>query len=246
MAEPFCGGMSFSLNFEFEQVLANDVISPLINLYRNAKNGGKPNPTDFKLDKDFYYQTRSEFNSLIDAGLIDSQKAADFFWYLTKHGYNGLVRFNQKGHWNVPVGDYKKLACSENFNAFKKVTKNWSFFNDSFEKLDVSNANLIFADPPYFNNFNNYSGKGFSLERQLELADWLADNGKPTIVCNSATKEMAKAYKLRGFKIYTTLAPRSISRNKNDRKGTPELLAFKGFGNRKFGQIIEGIERWSI
>ncbi|WP_228736836.1 DNA adenine methylase, partial [Klebsiella variicola] len=31
-----------------------------------------------------------------------------FFLYLNRHGYRGLCRYNKKGEFNVPYGNYKK------------------------------------------------------------------------------------------------------------------------------------------
>lgn len=257
VAEPFCGGLSFSLNNEFEHVIANDLIPPLINFYRHVQAGGKPNPTDWKLDKEFYLQVRYELNQLTDKGLVTTQAAADMFWYLSMHGFNGLARFNLKGHWNVPMGEYDKIATPDGFGNFQEVTKNWEFVNGSYEDLDLRKVNLIVADPPYAkitktrttkkNVFANYSGKGFNFNDQIKVADWLADHDKPIIACNSLNLDLARIYKARGFSVYRTMVPRSISCKGTGRNWEPELLAFRGFGtNRKFSQLVDMADRWRV
>ncbi|WP_423241819.1 DNA adenine methylase [Morganella morganii] len=37
---------------------------------------------------------------------------AAYFIYLNRHCYNGLCRYNQKGGFNVPCGNYKKNIFS--------------------------------------------------------------------------------------------------------------------------------------
>lgn len=257
VAEPFCGGLSFSLNNEFDHVIANDLITPLINFYRHAQAGGIPNPADWKLEEEFYLQVRSELRNMTDKGLVTTQAAADMFWYLSMHGFNGLARFNQKGHWNVPMGDYDKIVTPHGFKDFQRVTKKWEFINGSYENLDLRKVDLIVADPPYAkitktrttkkNVFANYSGKGFNFNDQIKVADWLADHDKPIIACNSFNLDLARIYKARGFSIYQTMVPRSISCKGTGRKQVPELLAFRGFGtNRKFSQLVDMIERWRV
>lgn len=256
VAEPFCGGLSLSLNYEFKRVIANDVISPLINLYRHAQFGGIPNRDDWVFTYDDYMNVRSEFRQLCTDGKCNSQYSADMFWYLVSHGFNGLVRFNKKGLWNVPPGDYDKIATPQNFSEFARVTKDWEFHNKSYDKLDLSKANLIFADPPYaskkFNKheghvFSNYSGNAFKDVHQRETAEWLSGFDVPVIATNSANRDLAKIYKALGFHVYLTMAPRSISRNGYGRTKVPEMIAFKGFGlNRKYSMLVDGLEYWSL
>ncbi|MCV5191967.1 DNA adenine methylase, partial [Escherichia coli] len=47
---------------------------------------------------------RSVFEDGPDAGKI--LRAAQFL-YLNRHGYNGVVRYNQQGGYNVPFGRHK-------------------------------------------------------------------------------------------------------------------------------------------
>ncbi|MDF4421655.1 Dam family site-specific DNA-(adenine-N6)-methyltransferase [Vibrio parahaemolyticus] len=253
VAEPFCGGLSFSLHYKFERVIANDIITPLINFYRHIQAGAKPNPADWQLGEHFYNDVKARFNQMVDDGKLNSREAADMFWYLNKHGFNGMVRFNQKGHWNISIGDYKQVSSPIGFDNFYDVSRRWKFSNGSFQDLDVSTAKLLLADPPYAHVsetakvFANYSGKGFKFNKQIELADWLADHSMPMIACNSPNKELAQIYKARGFKVYITMAPRSVSCKGNGRGKVPEMLAFKGFGeNRKFSLLVDEISHWRL
>lgn len=247
VAEPFCGGLSFSLNNEFERVLANDLISPLINLYQHAQKGFVPNKDDWHLDKAFYLDIRERFNQLIANNQVDSEFAAGAMWYLSYHCFNGLMRFNLKGGFNVPFGQYDELATPSGFTQFQDVTKDWTFINGSFLDLNLNGVDFLLADPPYAGTFANYSGRGFTFKHQIQVADWLADHSMPMIACNSLNLELAKLYKARGFSIYRTEVKRSISRNGKGRQAAPEMIAFKGFGkNRKFSQLVDKIERWRV
>ncbi|EGQ7973435.1 Dam family site-specific DNA-(adenine-N6)-methyltransferase [Vibrio parahaemolyticus] len=247
VAEPFCGGLSFSLNNEFERVLANDVITPLINLYQHAQRGFVPNRDDWELDKEFYFNIREQLNKLIEKGQANCEFSAGAMWYLSYHGFNGLMRFNLNGRFNVPFGQYDEIADPSGFSQFTKVTRHWTFTNCSFLDLNLAGVDLLLADPPYAGTFSNYSGKGFNFNQQIQVADWLADHSMPMIACNSLNRELARIYKARGFSIYRTDVPRSISRNGKGRKSAPEMIAFKGFGKRKkFSQLVDNVERWRV
>ena len=246
-AEPFCGSLAFSLYHEFQHVVANDLISQLIGFYRQTQGGNIPDISSWDLSDTFYYQARKRFNELNDAGLSHTKEAADIFFYLNKHCYNGLVRFNLSNQFNVPFGLYKKIAEPKGFKEFSEVTKSWEFSSGCFSKTDVSNVDLCLLDPPYADTFNNYSGQGFTFEQQIEVADWASEISCPSIICNSPNKMLAKEYKKRGFKIYRTRAPRSINSDPLGRNGAVELIAFKGFGpNEKFAQLVDGVEAWRV
>lgn len=247
VAEPCAGGLSFSLHNRFDKVLANDLITPLINLYQQAQNGFIPNRDAWVLDKEFYLNARAELNNLVDTGCVNSKEAAELFWGLSMHGFNGLCRFNLKGHWNVPFGQYDKVSSVSAFNEFRHITKNWQFTNNSYENLNLRGVQLILADPPYAGTFANYSGKGFTFTDQIKYANWLADHDVPIIACNSANRELAKIYKARGFSVYQTDVARSISCKKDGRKSVKEMIAFRGFGlKRKFTALVDNVERWRV
>jgi DNA adenine methylase len=248
VAEPFCGGLSFSLHYEFDNVIANDMNMPLVNFYRQLQGGLSYIPENYSIDSGFYYQARENLNALISSNSVDCAESARLFFFLNKQCYNGLMRMNLSGRLNMPHGSlYKKVHEPVGFDLFKEVASDWQFNQGCFSLLDVSQADLMFIDPPYEKTFTNYSGKGFDSTKQIELLDWIVDNNKPTIYCNSAVNSLAKACKSRGFQVYKVLAPRSISCKADGRKPVEELIAFRGFGdNRKFSKIVDGVTRWDI
>ena len=168
-AEPFCGSLSFSLHYEFERVVANDLISPLIGFYKQAQGGNAPDCSEWELSEEYYYNARLRFNELIKMGQAHSKEAADIFFYLNKHCYNGLVRFNLSEAFNVPIGLYNKIAKPKGFEEFKGVTKDWDFTNGCYSKTDLTDVDICLIDPPYSDTFNNYSGQGFTFEEQINV-----------------------------------------------------------------------------
>ena len=247
VSEPFCGGLSFSLHYQFERVIANDINVPVINFFQQLQKGLIYNHDQYKLGEEHFYSIRNELNKMITGGIVDHQKAAKLFYYYNQQCYNGLMRMNSKGEVNVPIGDQKVVHPSSGFNDFKRVAKDWSIQKGCYSSAVQLPSDLKFVDPPYANNFNNYSGKGFDNTEQIKLLDLLAASDEPIIYCNNAVPALARECKRRGFQIYKMLVPRYINCKGGGRKPAMELLAFKGFGkSRKFNSLVEGAVRYRV
>lgn len=66
--------------------------------------------------KHAYYKTQvGKFNDPGFSGLSSTEQAATFI-DLVKLGFNGLVRMNSKGHWNVPFGQKDKVSICDESN----------------------------------------------------------------------------------------------------------------------------------
>src|SRR5712671_1937026 len=64
LIEPFCGGLAAALGLLPEQAILNDINPHLINFYRQLKKGFV-SELSTKNDENYYYDKRSEFNSLL-------------------------------------------------------------------------------------------------------------------------------------------------------------------------------------
>ncbi|HEM55533.1 MAG TPA: Dam family site-specific DNA-(adenine-N6)-methyltransferase, partial [Thermodesulfobium narugense] len=110
LVEPFVGSGTLFLNTSYEAYLLCDINENIINLYKNLTLSKKEfinyAKSFFTLENNQpakYYYFRDLFNETKD----DVLKSA-LFLYLSRHGYNGLVRYNKKGQFNVPFGRYEK------------------------------------------------------------------------------------------------------------------------------------------
>jgi DNA adenine methylase len=81
VAEPFCGGLSFSLHYEFDNVIANDMNMPLVNFYRQLQGGLSYIPENYSIDSGFYYQARENLNALISSNSVDCAESARLFFF---------------------------------------------------------------------------------------------------------------------------------------------------------------------
>ncbi len=221
LVEPFVGAMAVSLGLAPKYALLNDINPHLINFYNYLKSGLKIR-ADFKNEKDFFYESRQEFNSISSS----NKRKAELFYYLNRTAYNGLCRFNKSGLFNVPFGSYKKISYTKDFSDYKLHLKNWTFLNKDFEALPIKRNDFIYVDPPYDVEFTSYSKDAFKWTDQLRLVDWLLQFDQPIVASNQATTRIIKLYKKAGFDLKIITAPRMISCN-GDRCPAKEIIATK-------------------
>ena len=223
--EPFCGGLAITLGLMPKRAYLNDINPHLINFYSQLKLGLKSNIT-LNYDKTLYYKHRQRFNELILQGKSDTKEGALLFYYLNHTGYNGLCRFNQKGLFNVPFGEYKNVTYLKDFSIYESIFRNWKFTCKDFEELDLQHKDFIYADPPYDVEFRQYSSQGFTWNEQVRLAKWIQRLNVPAIISNQATNRIVELYESMGFELSYVDAPRMISCT-GDRKPAREVLATK-------------------
>jgi len=225
LVEPFVGGMGVALGLLPEKALLNDVNRHLINFYRWLQRGLQV-PFDMVNRKQEYYTCRARFNELIDQGRDDTAEAAGLFYYLNRTGYNGLCRFNSQGRFNVPFGRYKRINYLYDFQEYAPVLSAWQFTCVDFQRMQLSDDDFLYADPPYDVEFTSYSAGGFDWDDQVRLAGWLARHPGPVMTSNQTTERIVTLYEGLGFDIRLLSAPRRIACN-GDRTPAQEMLATK-------------------
>ena len=102
--EPFCGSGVVALNVQPKKALLCDTNRHIISLYQGIQNGSITAATtkDFLTNEGgklkaqgepYYYEVRTRFN--------DAPTPLDFL-FLNRSCFNGVIRFNRKGQFNVP------------------------------------------------------------------------------------------------------------------------------------------------
>lgn len=225
LVEPFSGGMAISLGIAPEKARINDLNPHVINFYQQVQDNFKIKIRMIN-NEAFYYARRDEFNDLIVRCIFNTQLAASLFYYLNRTCFNGLVRFNRSGLFNVPFGRHKTINYCRSFPQIKKIIKKWKFTTDDFSKVRVNKTDFLYVDPPYDTNFTNYTGKGFAWLEQERLIKHLAKYECPIIISNQATDRIIELYNQNGYKLLFIDAARKISCN-GDRKKAREVLALK-------------------
>ncbi|MEH6532637.1 MAG: adenine-specific DNA-methyltransferase [Photobacterium frigidiphilum] len=237
LVEPFVGAGSVFLNTDFEQYLLADINPDLINLYNILKDDPEKYIEDVRKlftpefnQKEEYLKIREEFNKTQDPYVRSL-----YFLYMNRHGFNGLCRYNKKGGFNVPFGSYKKPYFPEKeMYFFAEKAKRATFVCEGYQQT-FSRARkgcVVYCDPPYAPlsstaNFTSYTGNGFSLDDQADLAD-VAEKAAtereiPVLISNHDTKLTRRLY--HGADLSVVKVRRTISRNGSGRNKVDELLA---------------------
>lgn len=258
LVEPFVGGASVFLNTEYRRYILGDINPDLINLYRQITrwpdaviDAARPL---FKVygDKDGYKWIRGDFNARAhdllssrnvfedgpDTGKI--LRAAQFL-YLNRHGYNGVVRYNQQGGYNVPFGRHKTppyfpeeqiRLFSEKANDTKAIFVCCDF--QSTLKIMIGSDAVIYCDPPYLPasdtaNFTQYHTAPFGIKEHRQLAAALLDinrlTGSPVILSNSDTPATREIY--HSFNFQEISVNRSVSANAITRGAASEVIGVR-------------------
>ncbi len=239
LVEPFAGSGALFMNADYPAFLLCDLNADLIHFYRTlAARGGefvRECRALFAGDanrRETYFRRREEFNRLAPG----AERAA-LFLYFNRHGYNGLIRYNAAGEFNVPFGRYARPYFPEaEMLAFLEKTGRTRVefrvadFRKTFKGL--KKGDVVYADPPYIPlsdtaNFTGYAGNSFGPADQEELAALAGsarDRGIPVAISNHDSDEARRLYRL-AARIGEISVRRFISCNGGKRAMVRELLA---------------------
>lgn len=241
LIEPFVGAGALFLNTTHTQVVLNDINADLINLYKQLKAHPEKFIREAKRffvnknnNKQVYYRFRTRFNECQDIW-----ERSLLFLYLNRHGYNGLCRYNLKGLYNVPFGDYKRpYFPHEELEAFTARMRHASLSCESYASLlnkyltkSQLNGLVFYCDPPYAPlsttaNFTGYAAHPFTLEDQKSLATLaraLAKKGATVLISNHDTPFTRDIYQ--GAKLNRLEVTRTISCQGRTRSKVGEIIA---------------------
>ncbi|WP_058973343.1 DNA adenine methylase [Type-D symbiont of Plautia stali] len=235
LVEPFAGSCAVMMNTDYRKYLVADINPDLINLYRQIKEHTRPfivvslslftqNTTD-----ESYYRLREAFNHNPALPLLD--RAAHFL-YLNRHGYRGLCRYNRRGEFNIPFGNYSEPYFSlEEIEAFADKAQRATFicadFRESLRMLKT--GDVVYCDPPYHDTFSKYHTNGFGKDEQVALASMLADaSEKNAVVVSNSDSEFTR-HLYRTFNISKVSVSRSVGVAAGEGKRASEIIAVSAF-----------------
>lgn len=169
--EPFLGTGVVAFNMRFQKAILSDTNPHIIKFYKglqnsditkhtvkeylqfegeNLKNGGDNGYDHFRLIKD-------RFNNNFDS--LD-------FLFLSRAGFNGMMRFNKNGCWNIPfckkpnrfAQAYITKIVNQVANVSAVMNPDWEFRNQSFYDIIplAEEGDIIYCDPPYFGRYVDY------------------------------------------------------------------------------------------
>ena len=232
--EPFLGSgvVAFNCPGRIKKVIVNDINPHIIKFYKGVADGiitsdrirevfDIHNQNLLKDGYDYYNQIKDRFNQSFDT--MD-------FLFLTRTGFNGVMRFNNSGKWNVPfcklnnrlsknVIDDLASSVDELSRLFK--SKEFTFYNQSFEEVIATapKNSIFYCDPPYYGLQVQYF-KGWGKEDEIRLNEmlkdkmfiystWLEDGIRENMMINKYWGE----YEIEGKKHKYNVAEKAEKRN---------------------------------
>jgi len=183
--EPFCGSCVVALNVQPKKALLSDSNVHIIRLYQEIQNGsltpgiaksflteeGKKLRAD---GEPYYYTVRERFN--VQPSSLD-------FLFLNRSCFNGVMRFNRYGRFNVPYG-HKPERFAQSYvtkitNQIRRISEvisacDWTFAAADFRQTlaSVEPGDLVYADPPYAGRHVDYFNS-WSESDETELGNLL-------------------------------------------------------------------------
>ena len=167
--EPFLGSGVVVLNVMPKRALLADTNPHLVRFYQAIKDGEVDGPKTRRFlehegsllatkGQEYYYHVRDRFNS--------TGNPLDFL-FLNRSCFNGVIRFNKHGRFNVPFG-HKPQRFSPAYitkivnqvNRFRDATRlfDWHFIcQDYLTTIRVADSDsFVYCDPPYVGRHVDY------------------------------------------------------------------------------------------
>ncbi len=167
--EPFCGSCVVAFNLQPKKALLSDSNIHIIRLYEEIQNGTLTPATakSFLVEEGnnlraggeaYYYTVRDRFNA---------QPTSLDFLFLNRSCFNGVMRFNRFGKFNVPFGHkperFAQAYVTKIINQIRRISEvistcNWTFAAADFRQTlaSVRAGDLVYADPPYAGRHVDY------------------------------------------------------------------------------------------
>ncbi len=171
--EPFFGTGVVGFNSPVGgRKIVGDTNPHLINFYNAVLNG----TIDESTTREYLESAHKRLSTADEEGYAYYREVRDRFniahapldfLFLSRAGFNGMIRFNNKGNWNIPfckkkerfAQAYVTKICNQ-VKAVKTIIQNgdWEFNNVSFENtiLRAGANDLIYSDSPYFGRYADY------------------------------------------------------------------------------------------
>ena len=172
--EPFLGTGVVAFNSGFKNAILNDADPYTINFYKGVQQKtitASPMKLCFEQEGDIlanaendgyehYLKVRSRFNG--------GEFPPYNFIFLSRAGFNGMMRFNKKRHRNIPFCKkperFAQAHVTKITNQVSRVSQiikpepNWIFYNKSFADIipRATDNDIIYCDPPNYGRHVDY------------------------------------------------------------------------------------------
>ncbi len=198
---------------KFLEQLVNMALDKMVRTIRNSRK--KPfSDTDLKANlltgfaSGYYMYFRDVFND-INLGKVKAPSAqyrAALFYFIREYCYGSMFRYNSKGEFNIPYGGMSynrknlRAKIDNMFNSqveelFRNTELHCGDFEEFFERVNLTETDFMFLDPPYDTDFSDYEGKDFTKRDQERLARCLRETPAKFILVIKNTDFIYDLYK---------------------------------------------------
>jgi DNA adenine methylase len=171
--EPFLGTGVVAFNSGFKNAILNDTNPHIINFYKCIQEGTITAPMmKQNLEKEGKLLSKSNDNGYEHYRKVRERFNKEFspydFIFLSRAGFNGMMRFGKKGNWNIPFckkpNRFSQAYITKIVNQVKNISQiiqpepQWTFFNKSFSEIIpmATDQDIIYCDPPYYGRYVDY------------------------------------------------------------------------------------------
>ena len=171
--EPFLGTGVVAFNSGYENALLNDANPHIINFYKGIQDKVITSSHMKKfLEMEGEILSKADDNGYDHYRFVRKRFNSEFspydFIFLSRAGFNGMMRFSKKGHWNIPFckkpDRFAQAYITKITNQLSNVAQiirpepNWKFANKSFAEIIplATSDDIIYCDPPYYGRYVDY------------------------------------------------------------------------------------------
>lgn len=187
--EPFMGTGVVAFNIRPRKALLCDSNPHLIKFYNAIKEGeitskkvraflSAEGKKLLDSNGDYYYEVRDRFN--------EKGESLDFL-FLSRSCFNGMMRFNRKGGFNVPFckkpNRFAQALITKITNQVKNISQiidygDFTFVHQDFKETiqQFNSDDLVYSDPPYIGRHVDYYDS-WSEEEETLLNQGLLESG---------------------------------------------------------------------
>ena len=209
--EPFAGGGSSFLNTKADKYLVNDIDFYIIQLHKylsqyagnssslldllyktinhyglscSFRNITVPDELKKKYVKTYYSHYNKEAYTHLKNDFNNNKNNLILLYLLLIYGFNHMIRFNNAGNFNLPVGnvDFNKNVYTSIIHYLSFMENNdISFYNMDFaeflDQITFDTDSYVYLDPPYLISGSEYN-KLWNEEHEKRLCSCLDELNK--------------------------------------------------------------------
>jgi DNA adenine methylase len=189
--EPFLGTGVVAFNSGFKKAILNDTNPHIITFYKGVQQNKITSSIMRQyLEHEGKLLSKADDNGYEHYRFVRSRFNKDFsaydFIFLSRAGFNGMMRFSQKGNWNIPfckkpdrfAQAYITKICNQvvSVSQIIKPEPDWIFYNKPFSEIIplATENDIIYCDPPYYGRYVDYYN-GWTEQDEVLLFNLLSE-----------------------------------------------------------------------